>query len=165
MHKRFILVAFIIPLFVASVAYAQSALPGVDDSTRAYLARGFVQPVNGGRVFVAYQSYGFEKSGSRLYGYIWAHSQEYYESGGQLLSGKAFSSPLLVIYELQSGVYRVIMHQQPMGGSFYDASVRNIFPSRFYEAILSRQGASRLAEDVEVQARSYFGSTPVTCAP
>lgn len=165
MRKLLLFVALIIPMFVAGVAYAQPSLPGVDESTRAYLGRGFVQQANGGKVFVAYRPYGFERSGNRLYGYLWAYLQEYYVSDDRLLGGPAFSSPLLVIYELQNGSYQAVMHQQPMGGSFYSVSVRNIFPSRFHDDIFGRRGVALLAREVQAQAQAYYDSAPVEYAP
>lgn len=155
MRKSVLFAALFIPLLIAGVAFAEAPYPGLDDSTRTYLT-GLVAPAGEGRVFVAYRSLGFERSGNRLYGYIWAYAQQYGLNGSELQKGEAFSSPLVMIYTYSGGSYRVTMHQQPMGGSFFSASVRNIFPARYCDEILSHRGESSLAASVEAQARTYF---------
>jgi len=142
----------------------QPELPeGIDEgSIRDYLQNNIVSPSFCGKVFCAYDLFGSEIKDNKIYVYLWTLCMEYCLKDGKLIKGSGVSMPVVLIAsQIQQG-YKITEHKEPMNGSFYAKSIKELFPEKYYKYIFSdnteeyNQRADRLLNDTEIQAEIYY---------
>ncbi|MGC8757373.1 MAG: hypothetical protein ACP5QX_02835 [Caldisericaceae bacterium] len=115
----------------------QPELPeGIDErSIRDYLQENIVSPAFGGKVFCAYDLFGSETKNDEVHIYLWTLCTEYYLKDGKLTERSGVSMPVVLIAPQTCQGYKITRHKEPMLGSLYAKSIKELFPEKYYNFI------------------------------
>jgi len=123
-----------------------------------YLQKNIVLPSFGGQVFCDYDLFGIEIKKSKIHIYLWTVCIEYY---GKLQRGTGSSLPIVLIAEPFQNDYKIIEHKEPLLGSLYGDSIRELFPERYQEKIFKIHQTEEidiLLKNLEKKAKEYYDS-------
>ena len=105
-------------------------LPGPErDSVNEYLKDNIITTSRGGNIFAEYHEFG--RSTDQLF--IWAYIAEVYKENGDLETGTAISTPLVVEFQDNEPTG----HRSPRDGSYYNEDIKEMFPDRIYDNVIN----------------------------
>jgi len=114
-----------------------------------YLETNLTQPVNGGRVFCAYEIIGSSDGGDTTY--LNYSCEEFYVGGGKIYRGSGQAGPGKII-EADNGS---LSHWVPRDGSYFPRDIQEFFPEVYREAAMAPFN-EKMAQINGERAQNYF---------
>ena len=92
--------------------------------------------------------YGFDDK----YAYAWVYCSGFILKDSKLEQGTAFSIPTRLEYQQLN--FNIVNFKQPMDGSLYDPTLRQLFPKKFYDKHPSKTEMDKLEQEVRDKAKA-----------
>jgi hypothetical protein len=128
----------------------------LSDEISNYLVEKLSFTSIGGKVFEAHELYGTEEVDGQTLAYIWSRQQEFDYKDGSLIEGSGSSMPMVIILEKKGQTYDVVNFMTPKDGAAYFSSIKELFPEKYVDKILSRTNANDLEQIVKQKAENHF---------
>ncbi len=124
----------------------------------SYLPDHILKAGLGGKVFCAYELYGWELKTDTATAWLWTICEEHFVTEGDLDEVSAVSNPVTIHLSKLPAGWIVSFAEQPEEASFYEDSIRRMFPPEFADRALDGGGLSRdLSAEIKEAARNHLG--------
>jgi len=111
------------------------------------------------KTFVSMRNYLIEEKENEIILYTWVLSETYYMDNNEIIQDSGYSIPHKITLKKENGEYVVINHQIPKDGSYYESSMKKLFPHsviRKMNRVHIDGTIERLSFDIENQVKNYY---------
>lgn len=157
--KKYLLAALVLTALTACTPDSSDFLRPVS----SYLVENIGETSFGGKTFCAYDVLDMEIRADGADVYVWALCGEYYLENNVPTLGTAGSLPVALHLQKSGEQVRLASYEIPLSGGDYGPSIQDIFPPDAIRNMCEgniecyNERAERLEENIEEQAREYYG--------
>lgn len=111
------------------------------------------------KTFVSMRNYLIEEKENKVILYTWVLSETYYTEDNEIIQDSGYSIPHKITLKKENDEYIVINHQIPKDGSYYEPSMKKLFPRsviRKMNNVHIDGTIEKLSFDIENQVENYY---------